>query len=216
LDFFLENSLKVYVDGVLKVKDRDYQVVSHISKGKNVIRFIESTENNIEDYTYGLNTPEDIFYLRDDSLSYRRPAYWWVTAELPQPVFIDKVKIYRYSAGNVDMIKFVVEGFDESIDDWVEIFTSPNVPTTSGWYEYNLASEVIYKQYRVRVSSYKGSNSGTQRFYIELLSSKNNIEFNTPLSEGAIITADYTVPYIPKTEDYVLDVTMEIQFGEGV
>lgn len=45
---------------------------------------------------------------------------------------------------------------------------------------------------------------------------KSIINFNTPPPEGAIITADYTVPYIPKTEDYVLDVTMEIQFGEGV
>jgi hypothetical protein len=45
---------------------------------------------------------------------------------------------------------------------------------------------------------------------------KNTIIFNTPPSEGTIITADYTVPYIPKTADYVLDVTAEIQFGEGV
>ena len=42
------------------------------------------------------------------------------------------------------------------------------------------------------------------------------INFNTPPPEGVVITADYTVPYIPKTEDYVLDVTAEIQFGEGV
>lgn len=45
---------------------------------------------------------------------------------------------------------------------------------------------------------------------------KSKIKFNSPPAEGAIITADYTVPYIPKTEDYVLDVTCEIQFGEGV
>lgn len=43
-----------------------------------------------------------------------------------------------------------------------------------------------------------------------------SVNFNTPPPEGAVITADYTVPYIPKSEDYVLDVTMEIQFGEGV
>ncbi len=42
------------------------------------------------------------------------------------------------------------------------------------------------------------------------------IIFTTPPPEGAVITADYIVPYIPKTEDYVLDVTAEIQFGEGI
>jgi hypothetical protein len=42
------------------------------------------------------------------------------------------------------------------------------------------------------------------------------IVFNDPIAEGDVITADYKVPYIPKTADYVLDVTMEINFGEGV
>jgi hypothetical protein len=42
------------------------------------------------------------------------------------------------------------------------------------------------------------------------------IVFDTPPPEGVSITADYTVPYIPKSKDYVLDVTAEIQFAEGV
>src|SRR5690606_33973831 len=42
------------------------------------------------------------------------------------------------------------------------------------------------------------------------------IMFNTPPPNEAIITADYKVPYIPKSKDYVLDVTAEIQFAEGV
>ena len=41
------------------------------------------------------------------------------------------------------------------------------------------------------------------------------IVFDAPPPEGAVITADYSVPYIPKSEDYVLDVSAEVQFGEG-
>ncbi len=41
------------------------------------------------------------------------------------------------------------------------------------------------------------------------------IIFTTPPPEGAVITADYSVSYIPKSENYVLDVSAEIQFGEG-
>lgn len=51
---------------------------------------------------------------------------------------------------------------------------------------------------------------------IRIIPAEPMVLFNTPPPEGAVITADYTVPYIPKTEDYVLDVTCEIQFGEGV
>lgn len=63
---------------------------------------------------------------------------------------------------------------------------------------------------------FQGGGLGTNLRLIAIKAERGFIEFNTPPPEGAIITADYTVPYIPKTEDYVLDVTMEIQFGEGV
>lgn len=42
------------------------------------------------------------------------------------------------------------------------------------------------------------------------------IIFASPPPEGSTITADYTVPYIPKTEEYVLDVEFTLQFGERV
>jgi len=40
--------------------------------------------------------------------------------------------------------------------------------------------------------------------------------FNTPPDTGNVITANYSVPYMPKDENYVLDVTFELIFGEGV
>ena len=42
------------------------------------------------------------------------------------------------------------------------------------------------------------------------------VVFTTPPPVGSVITADYTVPYIPKTEEYVLDVEFTLQFGERV
>ena len=42
------------------------------------------------------------------------------------------------------------------------------------------------------------------------------ITFEIPPATEAVITADYTVPYIVKDSDRVLDVGLEIQFGEGV
>lgn len=51
---------------------------------------------------------------------------------------------------------------------------------------------------------------------IRIIPTEPEVIFDTPPPEGATITAEYKVPFIPKTEDYVLDVTCEIQFGEGV
>jgi len=42
------------------------------------------------------------------------------------------------------------------------------------------------------------------------------ITFNTPPALGDAITADYTVDGVHKTDQYVIDVSFAIQFGEGV
>ncbi len=41
----------------------------------------------------------------------------------------------------------------------------------------------------------------------------NHITFAAPPATGAVITADYTVPYIPKDTDHVLDLQCSIQWG---
>lgn len=43
-----------------------------------------------------------------------------------------------------------------------------------------------------------------------------DVVFNTPPANGAVITASYDTGCIPKDENYVLDTTLELQFGEGV
>lgn len=42
----------------------------------------------------------------------------------------------------------------------------------------------------------------------------DNIVFNTPPPEGAVIEVDYTFPGIAKDENHVLDMEMELSFGE--
>lgn len=44
----------------------------------------------------------------------------------------------------------------------------------------------------------------------------SGITFNTPPAIGDVITADYTVDGVHKTDQYVIDVSMAIQFGEVV
>jgi hypothetical protein len=44
----------------------------------------------------------------------------------------------------------------------------------------------------------------------------STVTFDVPPAEGDIITLSGSVPYYPKTTDYVLDIAFEIQFGQGV
>ena len=51
---------------------------------------------------------------------------------------------------------------------------------------------------------------------IQLLTADDQITFDTPPALGAVITADYTVDYVPKDSNHVLDLQATIQYGEIV
>lgn len=66
------------------------------------------------------------------------------------------------------------------------------------------------------------SNAPSVSFYCNYIRWLNpdyaipQIVFDSPPAADSVITADYTVPYIPKTSDYVLDITFDINYAEGV
>jgi hypothetical protein len=61
---------------------------------------------------------------------------------------------------------------------------------------------------------FMSSNSNIAKYVWEY--TKPIITFNSPVPADTVVTADYFVPYIPKTTDYVLDVEMELVFQEEV
>lgn len=74
----------------------------------------------------------------------------------------------------------------------------------------DLATPVHYKYYR---SSNTGSgNAGGSMFRPAF--DGNNIIFDNPPANGDVITIDYDTDTIPKDSDHVLDVTLNVVFGE--
>lgn len=79
---------------------------------------------------------------------------------------------------------------------------------------YDIVDSPAYKYYHITGAySYKWTGLDALVIFERL---NDTVVFDEPPLEGTIITADYAVDYIPKDEDHVLDVTFEIQFGEGV
>lgn len=58
--------------------------------------------------------------------------------------------------------------------------------------------------------------SGPTYFYVYKANELYKIKFTTPPAIGDVITADYIVDGVHKTEQYVIDVSFAIQFGEVV
>ena len=81
-----------------------------------------------------------------------------------------------------------------------------------GWNEITF-TPASYRYYHIVSISSGGIRTYSQ---IQLLTAANQITFHTPPANGAVITADYTVPYVPKDSNHVLDLQATIQYGEIV
>ncbi|WP_350342339.1 hypothetical protein PRVXT_001567 [Proteinivorax tanatarense] len=106
-----------------------------------------------------------------------------------------------------------VDGSNDG-EEFEQIYSASDGGWDPSTYTYTIEEPYEYLRFR-----FSGHDSSTSTIHSVRMLNENyktpTVVFDTPPSEGAAITADYTVPYIPKTEDYVLDVSFEIQFGEG-
>lgn len=89
--------------------------------------------------------------------------------------------------------------------------------TLSGTYTAGLRERQIlvdWDDLYYRLRAVNGFREGN--LWIEPDESKiSKVVFNTPPAIDDVITIDGTLPYYPKDENYVVDVTFELQFGEG-
>lgn len=120
---------------------------------------------------------------------------------------------YHTSYGNVNGYIYVDGSFDG--ENYTLIHTASGHPTGgSTGLEYTLTD--AYTHLRFRVDSMATGARAESIGFMNPLFNQPQIIFDTPPAANSLITADYTVPYIPKTSNYILDVNFELQFGEGV
>jgi hypothetical protein len=138
------------------------------------------------------------------------PKEWTIEVD-ENDIIGEKVEIrttYAFGGGAGSWV-YVYGSYDGK--SFTQIYHSQHAGTRT----HSVEIKNPYKYIRVAVGS-----SGT--VYVDYIRWVNKnykrpqIVFNTPPPEGSTITADYTVPYIPKTKEYVLDVEFTLQFGERV
>jgi hypothetical protein len=130
-----------------------------------------------------------------------------LTYDMAQPLFISKDSKHvicfnntanSYKIGELDKINKIVKN--------IRTIAVSNA-ILAGTYASNYASKFSpsgkYFVWSNGSSAYTSPYSNTPLW---------NVEFLTPPAAGAVITADYTVPYIPKTTDYILDGSITMSF----
>lgn len=201
-DFPLNNinpeSEVIYVGGVAKTRGVDYTVL------------------------YGIKSTETL--LVDNPYVYKRfPVEYSETIELPQPSG-------AYADGAATITSVVAQNgsltdawtsehlFELSLDNinWVTIgsgatWTRSNVKTMNSF------TPDKYKYLRITLKKDPTATYSSLNYikiYATPPSSQKQIKFNTPPANTSAITSDFTVDYIPKTSNFVIDLQAELVFGE--
>ena len=195
LSFIQNESETIYVNGVPKTRNVDYTVRYGMRSTDTMLVDVPEVEREIiERYT----TFEEI-------------------AVLPQPVGdeVDITSIVMKNGGRTSS-RMLSYGIQLSMDgeNWVDAGSSASWNTNSVA-TLNAFAPAKYKYIKATFEPDTGMGSLKYvRVYATPPATKH-IKFTTPPANGAVITADFSVEYIPKSENFVLDVQAEVLFGEG-
>lgn len=193
-------NLVVKVDGVA-VDAGDYDVVP-VKKGTNVLL--------LKNLQILAGTPFNISNVNDGSMStladFRSGGKVGIdVGEEWEQVPVNAFRMYPFSAMSRT---FRLSG-SHSAD-----FSSPTVlgsvtSTSIAWHDVTFTA-VAFRYYMIEHIS-----GGSGVYEMQILSASDQITFHTPPPPGTVITAEYTVDYVPKDSNHVLDLQVAIQYGEG-
>lgn len=111
-----------------------------------------------------------------------------------------------FSGSSTSYLYFYIEKSDDGIN-----YTSLLTRTSYGVFRYTFTQNYPY----VRIRASKGSFNDAYINYMRFVNpdyAEPTVTFATPPPEDAPITVSYSVPYIPKTEDYVIDLSLDLHW----
>ncbi len=190
----------VKVDGVV---DPTAVVVGNVNKtGKlSILHYAEEA--------YGVVKP-NLFSLVDNFAFIPGSLSWKNGVSLNGKKF--NITMSGYSS--IDSTRFKLSSSADR-KTWVERMNFSRTSGSVGKYSLDIKWDDLY--YRFEFYGDGRVNTADTRFWLEDPQAiLPEVILQTPPEEGEVVTVSGIVPYYPKDENYVVDVTFELIFGEGV
>lgn len=191
------HSEKIYVDGILQTRGIDYYM------------------------HYGVNSNDlDIVDTGSNSRNIGEP---WVEAIcLPQAEHVDD----RSVISSITMVNSEISTYAKNGSSGCQVWLSMDGDVwvlvgekLSGWGDYeqitfNVPTPAKYMFAKFKFLTEDRREGGFSRIIVTVQKpTTKHIQFVTPPTNGKPITADFTIDYINKTEDYVLDLQADVSYG---
>lgn len=185
----------VYVDGVA-VDPADVTIVTGDVAGKNVAMLLEGIVSSGD---VGLGP-----LLWGASVALPRYSSSYIDVTIPAGLAAELGQLC-FSASNDVSVTLYTRA--TKLDEWMPLLSG----VTQGTHAITIP--VGHALLRLTVRNTASYDRTISDFALNRSEDKSIFTFATPPAEGAVITADYTVPYIPKDVNHVLDLQCAIQWG---
>lgn len=186
-DLIKPESEVIYIEGVAKTRGTDYTI--HYGVRSTVSLLASTTPTELYPETIVLPQPDGAFFTDGAAI-------------------ISSIEIKNASMGYKGTYNIELS---EDGATWVT--------AGSGSLNYNghtvTLSDFTAAKYKYLRWSGTLPYLATFKIYCTPPAVQKQIKFATPPANGAVITADFSTEYIPKSENFVLDLQAEVVYGEG-
>lgn len=192
----------VYVDGI--PVDSDITIYEDDVPGRNIAILL----TNIS--IAGSSDLSPLLVGRDVTIPGGGSSHY-LYAKIPDELAPEDITDVSFYSGSGDtFVMLTVQSRATPQDEWTTILSN----VTTGTHAISIPTGHTYLRF-LFVNHQQTGFKTISGFALNRTEDRKIFVFDTPPPEGAVITADYTVPYIPKDENHVLDLQCSIQWGEG-
>lgn len=221
---FVADSEAIKVNSVAQVRGTDYQVHRGFGKGVDIFQGAFVTEDynrtrqHVTNNFYKLfdgSTSTYLSWTADSNLAgNEKDPHLEIVWDSYVINYASSIRIFGgTSAQGVKDFKF--QGSDDKTT-WTDLVTD-EIVNNGSWQEFNFASEVGYRYWKFIGTTTGSTNLNVFLYELELISTRANIVFEAGSipADGHSVVADYNVTYIPKDENHVLDIDIEVAFSDA-
>lgn len=223
----VDGSLILYKNGV-EIPSNQYTFTNTYGENDQIsLKDLIISSTGDKDNEYATEVPKDtqLFYDNLEPNSYVRwDNYNKITFHHAYPRKIKGFMIYSAVPETSSSYQLSLTNLRGSTDgvNWSENLIPSSTLVGPGYGNLPISLIVLFPPAEYPFIQFAVATSGSfkkdSRFtFVRLIAGPpENIVFNSPVEQDAVITASYALDYAPKNSDYVFDVEVTVQFGEGV
>lgn len=226
----IENSEKIYVNGILRTKGVDYSIdyiSTNIPKCCYNLIFdkpatnpyrpelgpLYGSQQGIEGFIRGSSS--SVEWIDESGISTTIPwSEYEMMIDAGESILPHSIYLGGYNNSDTFKLAPKLWGSNDGVD-WTQIFALTGIASDITVL-YSTYSTTAYRYWKFGGYSTLGYNRMFGHVRTYFLSGRKMLRFNAPIAIDDVVTTDFKTCIIPKTSNFVLDINWRLKFDRGI